>query len=93
MKIRNIKILCLDEGGKGLYLNSDGTPIDIAYGDANADGRIDLIDLAVMKKYAADNSKKIYLAAANIDRDVNISVTATDIALMQNYVLTGKKEF
>jgi hypothetical protein len=91
--IRNISIRYLDEGGKGLYTNFDGTPINYQYGDANVDGRVDLADLVAMKKYAVDNSKKIYLAAANVDKGSSIAVTANDIAYMQNFVLTGVKDF
>lgn len=53
-------------------------------GDANADGRVDIIDLVAVKKYKSGSRTDICLAA---DMDGNGEVNAEDIVLIRKMLL------
>ena len=75
------------DGGNGYPVSLDGTPVAYSYGDANADGRIDVRDLVKMKKYTADKTIPIYLAAANLKKASDPEVKASDLILMKKMLL------
>ena len=57
------------------------------YGDANGDGKVDLIDLVRIKKYLAYEGIEIDLTAANADRDEGGAIDANDLTVIINYIL------
>ncbi len=86
ISFKNIRLYMLD-GGNGYPVSLDGTPVAYSYGDANADGRIDVRDLVKMKKYTADKTIPIYLAAANLKKASDPEVKASDLILMKKMLL------
>lgn len=87
----DIDVYFADKGGiADTYVNFDGSPKSFGgYGDANADGKVDITDLVRMKKYTADSSTPIYLAAANTDKVVSeaITIKALDLTAMRKLLL------
>ena len=87
----DIDVYFADKGGiADTYVNFDGSPKSFGgYGDANADGKVDITDLVRMKKYTADSSTPIYLAAANTDKVVSeaITIEALDLTAMRKLLL------
>lgn len=87
----DIDVYFADKGGiADTYVNFDGSPKSFGgYGDANADGKVDITDLVRMKKYTADSSTPIYLAAANTDKVVSeaITIKASDLTAMRKLLL------
>lgn len=63
---------------------SDGGKV-YPFGDANGDGRIDIIDFVRMKKHIADGNIDILRVAADINGDN--SVDATDLTEFRRYML------
>lgn len=59
----------------------------ILYGDANGDGKVDLIDLVRVKKYLAWGDVDIDLTAANADRDTSGIIDANDLTVIINFIL------
>lgn len=95
MAIKNLHIAFVDEGGMAnTYYNLDGSPIGTIYGDANKDGLVNIIDLARMANYlVGEKDVNIFKAAANLDKDLDNALSATDIALLKEYIVSGVKNF
>ena len=83
----------VDENGAVIKkVELDGTLLDgDLYGDANADGKVDLIDLVRMKKYMVneEGTTPIFLAASDIA--VNDVIDATDLGYVIDHII-GKTE-
>ena len=56
----------------------------ILYGDANSDGNVNAIDLALMQQYVAGWTVTLNMTAADANGDGNVN--AIDLALLQQYV-------
>ena len=90
---RNIRIYYVDEGN-GEYVNLDNSPVGCAYGDINCDGSVDLRDYVnICSIIAGRTLRKAYFAAANLDKDSDVNITATDLTYFKEYLLTGVKKF
>ena len=80
--------LCLPAAA--LDTEPDGTPIEIPWdtpvmkGDVNKDGGINKKDSLTLKKYLADNSTTIDLAAADVNGDG--AVNKKDSLLLKQYL-------
>lgn len=85
--IDDMYIYYIDEGGLDLPASIDGTPIDYALGDVNADGSVNICDLVAMNKKKTDSSKNIYYAAAKLDGTTVATITDTDISSMRSMLL------
>ena len=87
--VDNIKIQIVDQGGmEGKYAELNGAPIGYEYGDVNADTTTDIIDLVRLKKYLVNSeTEKIYVAAANADKDEEMSITADDLVALRKILL------
>ena len=92
-KIGNFRLYYVDEGGMELLNNIDGSPAEYSYGDANADGKVDLVDLVRIKRHMADSSVPIYTSAANVNKDAGIAVNADDLTVMMDYIVGKVNEF
>lgn len=91
-KLRNVKLMFVDKGGiSGTpFVNLDGTlDNESNYGDANFDGKKDILDLVRTKKeLAKNNNNGIFFAAADMTKDGNLD--ANDLVKMVAAIL-GKK--
>ena len=94
-QFKNVRVLRTDRGGlEGAPLvNVDGRLLpENLYGDANNDGRVDLIDIVRMKKHisfaSSDTSVPIFLCAADIN--ATNSVDAEDTTYVINHILKGE---
>ena len=57
---------------------------DIIYGDANSDGKINLLDLISMRKHLAKWNVEIDLAAADVKFDGNVNLL--DLIQLRKYL-------
>lgn len=62
------------------------------YGDANGDGKVDLVDLVRIKKYLAFGEVELDLTAANADRDSKGAIDANDLTVIINHILGKPQE-
>ena len=86
--IGNFRIYILDEGGLGLLADLDLSPVGYDYGDTNADGSVDIRDIVRLKSYLADSDDtKIYIAAANLAGETNMSLSASDVTLLSEKII------
>lgn len=84
---------------EGVYLTDDNSygyisavkEDALVLGDANGDGKTDLLDLVRIKKYCADNTTKIVLKACRFDEEKGqeITIEAIDLVSLVN-ILLGK---
>ena len=87
----DIDVYFADKGGiANTYVNFDGSPKSSGgYGDANADGKVDITDLVKINDYIKNTDTKIYLAAANMDKNTDeaITIADTDFSAMRKALL------
>ena len=94
ISLRNICLCYIDDGGSEACINLDGSPADTVYGDADENGIVDIRDYIRIIKYISGSSAvTLNKAAANLDKDSDISVTASDITYLKEYLVTGVKKF
>lgn len=85
--IDDMYICYTDEGGLELPASIDGTPVDYALGDVNADKSVNICDLVAMNNKKTDSSETIYYAASKLDGTTVATITDTDILLMRSMLL------
>lgn len=85
--IDNLNLYYIDEGGLDLPASIDGTPVDYALGDVNADKSVNICDLVAMNNKKTDSSETIYYAAAKLDGTTVATITDTDISSMRSMLL------
>lgn len=68
-------------------VNADKKQLSI-YGDANGDGKLDILDLIRMKKYCAGDTTEIRENAFDINRDGEKN--ALDLTALRKYLILGK---
>ena len=95
--IDNISIVRADRGGFGkdaLAVALDGSAIGkVNYGDANLDGKVDLVDLVRTKKYVANQASGVAMTSpislVSVDADGVAGIGAEDIMAIINKILAA----
>ena len=93
--IDNIGIVRADRGGFGAagpVVALDGSAVsEVTAGDANLDGKVDLVDLVRAKKYmvnkAANVSMTSPISIVSVDADATGAIDANDITAIINKIL------
>ncbi len=94
IKLKDIKLLFIDDGGEVDFVGVDGSLVGYEYGDVNKDGEVNLLDYARMVKFMAGvKGTTMYKAAGNLDKDANITVDANDLTYLKEYLVSGNKNF
>ena len=90
----NFEIVRADRGGFGkdaLAVDFDGNALgEILVGDANLDGKVDLVDLVRTKKYIAGQASsgdKSPISFVSVDADASKTIDAADITVIINKLL------
>lgn len=79
-----VKELVTKYAGVG-KLEGDNPDTPTLYGDANGDGSVDSIDMALLKQYLLGQTVNINNGALDLDRDA--SITSLDLAVLKKYLL------
>ncbi len=97
MKRMKHKVLALIAAVAALTQSVGSLPADLRaaaadvqgyyYGDVDGDGRLDVLDLRVMKKYCAGSKEMTSVQQEICDLDDSGAVDAADLRLMQDYLL------
>ena len=93
-KLKNVRLMFVDEGGDGDLIGLDGSLVGAEFGDVNKDGEVNLLDYARMVKFMAGvEGTTMYKAAGNLNKDADITVDANDLTYLKEYLVSGNKNF